>query len=252
MSSLTRHRRRVSTALAATLAFSPMAACQVSPQGARPGGLSSLFSYAFGDRAARAEQQWQHLASEDAAACRAALRAAGVRFRAMPDRAAPDPRGCGIPHGVVVTRGPTGIVYDAPLVVDCSLARQLPAVEAAIQGAATAHLGQRITRVGTFGTFSCRPVRAGRGSLSEHAFGNAIDLARFAPRRGPAAVVVQHYQRDAEVPDTPRGRFLRELEQRLRGLDGVAHVIGPRQNDDHRDHFHIDRAWRWWRLGDEG
>ena len=76
--------------------------------------------------------------------------------------------------------------------------------------------------------------------------------ARFSPRRGPAAVVVQHYQRDAEVPDTPRGRFLREVENRLRSLEGVAHVIGPRHNDAHRDHFHIDRAWRWWRFGDEG
>ena len=123
---------------------------------------------------------------------RAALRAAGVRFSAMPDRAVPDARGCGIPHGVVVTRGPTGIVYDAPLVIDCSLARQLPAVEAAIQDAATAHLGARITRVGTFGTFSCRPIRGWSGNLSEHAFGNAIDLALLpAPRprrRGGAAL----------------------------------------------------------------
>lgn len=247
--------KRLTTApavLAAALAFSPMAACQVAPHGARPGGLSSVFGYALGDRAARAEQQWLHLASDDGATCRAALRAAGVRFSAMPDRAVPDARGCGIPHGVVVTRGPTGIVYDAPLVIDCSLARQLPAVEAAIQDAATAHLGARITRVGTYGTFSCRPIRGWSGNLSEHAFGNAIDLARFSPRRGPAAVVVQHYQRDAEVPDTPRGRFLREVENRLRSLEGVAHVIGPRHNDAHRDHFHIDRAWRWWRFGDEG
>ncbi|MBP9107643.1 MAG: hypothetical protein KBF56_12865, partial [Gemmatimonadaceae bacterium] len=78
MSSLHRHRRRVSTVLAATLAFSPLAACQVPPHG----GLTSLFSYALGDRASRAEQQWRHLATEDGAACRAALRAAGVRFRA--------------------------------------------------------------------------------------------------------------------------------------------------------------------------
>ena len=149
---------------------------------------------------------------------------------------------------MVVARGPKGIAYEPPLQVDCSFALRLPAIEGAIQEAARAHLGQPITRVGTFGTFACRPTRGYASLLSEHAFGNAADLARFTPRRGEAAVVVCDYDRDA--PRGPRGRFLREVEARLRGLDGVSRVIGPRDNARHRDHFHVDRAWRWWRLGD--
>ncbi len=243
--------RRVAWALlASALAFAPTGACQGTS--GRPGApWSGLFSrlvpYVLGDRA---ERQWDHVSEGDPAACRAALRAAGTRFRSLPDRPTPDRQGCGIPHGVIVTRGPTGIVYDAPLRVDCSLAARLPEVETAIQAAAMGHLGQRIRRIGTFGSYSCRPIRGRASWLSEHAFGNAIDLARFTPRRGPSAVVARDYDLGLDAPRGPRGRFLRDLEGRLRALDGISRVIGPRHNAAHRDHFHLDRGWQWWRRVD--
>lgn len=196
------------------------------------------------DPPAGASQQWAQIAAHDGAQCRADLTAAGVRFRALPDRTAPDARGCGIPHGVVVTRGPTGIVYDAPLVIDCSLARDLPQIEAAIQEAATMHLGHPITRIGTLGTFSCRTMR-GYGMLSEHALGNAIDMARFVPSRGGAVTVVRDYDGGAPMPRTERGMFLRQLELALRGIPSLTYVLGPWYDSNHRDHFHVDRGWRW-------
>src|SRR4051812_37494704 len=57
---------------------------------------------------------WSLAAREDGVVCRDELKTAGFKFRAMPDRGAPDKAGCGIPHPVVVFRGPTGIAYDPP------------------------------------------------------------------------------------------------------------------------------------------
>ena len=54
---------------------------------------------------------WSLAAREDGAACRDALKAAGFKFTAYPDKEKPDKNGCGIPHPVVITKGPTGIAY---------------------------------------------------------------------------------------------------------------------------------------------
>lgn len=230
-----------------SLAFAALmfARCSYS-QSRERSWFQDFLRYAQGDRASRAAQQWQAMQAEDGARCLASLRAAGVRFQALSGRATPDASGCGIPHPVLVTRGPTGVVYNAPLRVDCQMALEMVEVEREVQEAAVEHLGQRITRIDTLGTYSCRPTTGHSGNLSQHAFGNAIDLARFQPRRGQAAVVVRDYERERTDPTSARGRFLRALESRLRRLSGLSFVIGPRQNDAHRDHFHIDRALRWW------
>lgn len=192
-------------------------------------------------REAHARRQWDHLARVDGAQCRARLRAAGVVFRAMPDRDAPDARGCGIPHGVVLLRGPTGIRYEGGVPIDCTLALRIPAFEAVVQSEARARLGAPVTRVGTFGSYNCRPMRGWSGSLSEHAFGDAIDIARFGLRRGREVTVLRDYR-----GDDARGRFLRDVYARLRGEAGFAHVRGPDDDALHRDHFHVDGGVGWW------
>lgn len=197
--------------------------------------------------AERAVRQWDSLVSVDGATCRAALRATGARFRALPDRPTPDARGCGIPHGVVLTRGPTGITYANGLVIDCSFALQLPEIERVVQEEARAHLGGEVRRVATFGSYNCRPVRGGRGYLSEHALGNAVDLARFETARHNAALVVRDFRAEGDPRANERSVFLRNVYDRLRGLEGVARVRGPEDDALHHDHFHVDRGVRWWR-----
>src|SRR5690348_7768084 len=54
-------------------------------------------------------REWQLVAAADGEACRNELTALGVKFRPLPDRTEPDANGCGIPHGVIVTRGPLGV-----------------------------------------------------------------------------------------------------------------------------------------------
>jgi hypothetical protein len=190
--------------------------------------------------------EWDRLASFDGVACREKLVSLGVQFRALPDAPAPDAHGCGIPHGVLVTRGPTGIAYSPPLQIDCSLALELPAIEAAVQEQAGQYLSTSIRGINTFGTYSCRDVRGGfTGRLSEHAVGDAIDLGAFIPRRGAVVSVARDYRPFQDAPGAA-GLFLRGVFRALRADSGLTYVIGPETRADHHDHIHVDRAEPWW------
>jgi hypothetical protein len=195
-----------------------------------------------------AHREWELVAAADGAACRAELKAMGIRFRELPDRSEPDAQGCGIPHGVIVSKGPLGFTYAPPLQIDCTLAKELPWIEQVIQQEAEEHLGSAIKQIITFGTFSCRKVRGGfTGRLSEHAVGNAVDFGGFVPRRGKAVSVSRDY-RPLEDSPGPRGLFLRGVFRALRGHGGLTHVIGPETRADHHDHIHIDRGEPWWHF----
>jgi hypothetical protein len=194
---------------------------------------------------------WSLAAKEDGAACRKDLADAGFGFRALGDNAKPDKTGCGIPHPVLVFRGPTRIVYDPPVTVDCSLARAFGDVERIVQEEAETHLHARIARIGTLGGFACRPRNYRRGaSLSAHAFGSAVDLASFHPVKGTPAII----DRDWEEPkkSTPlredRRSFLHAVFQRLRRHEAdLTYAVGPDFNAIHHNHFHLDRGgWHFW------
>lgn len=193
-----------------------------------------------------AKKQWENASSHDGAECRAALAEAGVRFSSARDVPEPDKKGCGIPHGVVVTRGPTGIVYAPPLAIDCSLALHLKDIERIVQEESAAQLRTPIARIRNLGTFACRN-RRGRWNdlMSEHAFGVAMDLSAFEPKKGRPVVVARDYALGKEARD-PRASFLRRLYARLRAETELSFVLGPEYNAQHRDHFHLDRGYRWW------
>ncbi|UQA62701.1 extensin family protein [Polyangium aurulentum] len=199
-------------------------------------------------RAQHAQAQWENLAQEDGAVCREALKTAGIKFTPLADRKAPDTKGCGIPHGVMVSHGPTGIRYSPPLVVDCSLAATLPKVEAILQEEAERHLGAPIARVGNLGTYSCRSVRGWAQRISQHALGNAMDFSTFHPKRGRAVTVMRDYVRGGEDTEKPEERFLRAIYRRLWSESGLTRVLGPDWDAAHRDHLHLDRGRRGWRF----
>ena len=193
---------------------------------------------------------WSLAAKEDGDACRAELKSAGFRFQTLPDRKEPDKAGCGIPHAVIVTRGPTGIAYDPPIMVDCTMARALSSVETIVQEEAEAHLRSKIVKIGNLGAFACRPRNYKKGaSLSAHAFGSAVDVASFHPAKGTPAVILRDYPESAR--STPaqddRRRFLRQVFVRLRREADLTYAVGPDFNAIHHNHFHLDRGgWHFW------
>lgn len=193
---------------------------------------------------------WSLAAREDGAACRDALTVAGFTFRSYADKAQPDPSGCGIPHAVVVVRGPTGITYDPPMRVDCSFARALVSVERIVQEEAETYLRSRIARIGNLGGYACRPRNYRKGaSLSAHAFGSAVDVSSFHPVKGTPAVIVRDYaeaKRSSPARENRR-RFLRAVFHRLRRDADLTYAVGPDFNAFHHNHFHLDRGgWHFW------
>lgn len=194
---------------------------------------------------------WSLAAREDGGACREALKAEGYGFQAYPDKEKPDRTGCGIPHGVVVVRGPTGIRYEPPITVDCTLAKSLAGFERIVQEEAATHLHGAITKIGNLGGFACRPRNSRKGaSLSAHAFGSAVDVSSFHPAKGTPAIIARDYVEGGKstAAQDERRAFLHAVYTRLRSHEAdLTYVVGPDFNRAHHDHFHLDRGgWQFW------
>ena len=171
-----------------------------------------------------------------------ALASTGTRFREAQsgDGLLQGRLGCTIPNPVRVTHGPTGVEYAPPLLIRCQLALDLLRIEGVVQQEAHSTLGHGIRRIETMGSFSCRRRRSGK--WSEHARGNAVDIARFIADNGESAIVKSDYATGLAEAISPQGIFLRRVEQRLKKDTALTTVLGPHDNADHWDHFHIDHA----------
>lgn len=107
-----------------------------------------------------------------------------------------------------------------------------------VQPAAQAQLGSGIARIEHFGTYSCRRLY-GRpdGPWSEHATGNAIDIAAFILKDGRRISVLRDWDREG-----PEAAFLRDARDNACETFGT--VLSPDYNAAHADHLHLDQAAR--------
>ncbi len=99
-----------------------------------------------------------------------------------------------------------------------------------------------MARIGQLGTYSCRVVEAYPGTISEHSYANAIDLARFTLTSGVTVSVAADCDKGEGAPRRPAGSFLRAVSQRAYDEDVFSHVLTPFFDASHRDHFHLDLA----------
>jgi hypothetical protein len=104
------------------------------------------------------------------------------------------------------------------------------------QPAAQAWFGEQIVEVRQLSSYSCRRI-GGSGNMSEHGFGNALDVAGFTFSSG-RIVTVKHGWNGA--PEE-RG-FLRQIH--AGGCEVFTTVLGPGYDAAHHDHFHFDLARR--------
>lgn len=166
-------------------------------------------------------------------ACRARLDALGVRFEERQPES--DASGCALPWPIAVkTLGRTiDIAPDALL--DCSMAEAAArfAVDV-ISPAAKATYGEDLKSVSQASGYVCRP-RNGTTKLSEHAFGNALDIARFTLSKGTEIDV-------EPAPDEKAAKFLADIRKAACGPFKT--VLGPGSDADHARHFHLDLAPR--------
>jgi hypothetical protein len=120
----------------------------------------------------------------------------------------------------------------------CAIAARLYMWERHLmQPAAQRILGEPITEILHFGSYSCRTIR-GRSSMSEHATANAFDISGFRTASGKLITVKDDWRKA-----TKEGKFLRIAHDGL--CDWFNLTLSPDYNADHADHFHVDMGW--WR-----
>jgi hypothetical protein len=117
----------------------------------------------------------------------------------------------------------------------CPLAANFTAwAKHAVRPAARKYLGSDVVRIETMGTYSCRKVNGARSNkLSEHAFGNAVDVSAFILKDGRRVSVLNGWNGKAD-----ERAFLRRLHDSACKRFGT--VLGPEYNAAHANHFHFD------------
>jgi hypothetical protein len=166
-------------------------------------------------------------------ACRHRLSELGVDFENLPARL--DPAGCSIPYPVVVKSLGRTIALQPEAEMNCAMAEAAARFSSDV-AAPTARtvFAQELTAIGHASAYVCRP-RNGARKLSEHAFGNALDIAAFILADGSRVEVV-------ERPEEKEARFLGALRKAACGP--FTTVLGPGSDADHALHFHFDLAPR--------
>lgn len=170
---------------------------------------------------------------ENRGKCRQALERSDVRFRALtPTGDGP----CALRDRVQVTSAP--LRPSAPQSTCPVAAGLLIWFNDGLQEAAQEHLGSRVVQVDHLGTNSCRRVNnRPDGPWSEHASGNAIDIAAFVLQDGRRISVLRDWGKGEE------GDFL--AAARDAACDSFRTVLSPDYNREHANHFHLDQGTRW-------
>ncbi|RUM22034.1 extensin [Rhizobium vallis] len=182
----------------------------------------------------------QHLTIEpesDAAhaECTAALQALGVVFKETPR--IDDGNGCGIDKPIIVSEPLPGIKLKPEATIRCpaalALARWMKESVIPTASAALPEQG-RITSVNQATAYMCR-LRNGAetGKISEHARGNAIDIASFHFEKGEDVAV-----RSRREDPTLTGAFQRTVS--AAGCLYFTTVLDPESDAAHETHFHLD------------
>lgn len=167
-------------------------------------------------------------------ACRRRLKSMGVDFeerKAEHDAAV----GCSIPYPIALKTLGKSLDIHPETELNCQMAEAAARFAAnTIQPAAKAELGANLKSVGQASAFVCRP-RHGGGKLSEHAFGNALDIASFTLSNGRRIDV-------GPVPPEKDAKFLNAVRKAACGPFKT--VLGPGSDTDHSLHLHLDLAPR--------
>ena len=167
-------------------------------------------------------------------ACLAALAAASVKVTPR------DPirdGACRSDDPLAVT-AVAGVTLSPEAIVGCDVATGLAAwIAEVVRPAATELLKTEVESLSIAGSYECRGRnRVAGAKLSEHAFGNALDIGgvvlkgRGAIRIGP------------QVEGSPEAKF----QERIR-TGACAHfttVLGPGSDASHDDHLHVDQRGR--------
>jgi hypothetical protein len=146
---------------------------------------------------------------------------------------------CGLTRPLKVTALQGGaVLFNSTQTLDCSMVAELDAwLAVVVQPAAQARFGQPVAQIDSMGSYSCRGMNNRIGArLSEHSFGNALDVGGFHLADGRPITLVHDWWRG----DPQTQAFLRDVH---RGACGhFATVLAPGSNPFHYNHMHVDLA----------
>ena len=165
--------------------------------------------------------------------CRARLLELGAAFEERPR--IEDPLGCVIGRPIAVAKLSPEIALQPEAVLTCEMAEAAArfAIDT-IAPAARSAFGEDLAILSGTSAYVCRP-RNGTNKLSEHAFGNALDISRFVLSKGTAIDVVA-------TTDAKQASFLAAIRGAACGPFRT--VLGPGSDADHATHLHLDLAPR--------
>jgi hypothetical protein len=175
--------------------------------------------------------------SEDREQCFALLESSGLEFTPS------DPFGakeCRVEDAVRASSGqPLLPLAPASTAPSCPMVVGLLIWQAQIvQPAAQELLGSKVSRIETFGSYSCRRMYGrSEGGWSEHATANALDVSGFVLEDGRRVSVLGDW-----FGGDDKALFLRRV--RDGACDLFSTTLSPDYNAAHQDHFHFDLANR--------
>ncbi len=142
--------------------------------------------------------------------------------------------GCQVSNAWSAT-GLGGVALDKPQILNCATAYTASQwLTDVVQPAAQANFGARVVQIDVPSAYACRPRNNVRGAkLSEHGFGNAIDVSRFTLEDGRTIDVLHGWSGSAD-----ERQFLRTVRSEACGRFST--VLGPGSDPHHRDHIHLD------------
>jgi Extensin-like protein C-terminus len=158
--------------------------------------------------------------------------------------AAPAPYPPGLPTPTVPlgpSRGPPVTASIEPVSVNPPATLACPIVSAldrwiadSVQPAALRWLGQPVVEIKQISSYSCRGMNGdSTAHISEHAFGNALDIAAFTFADGRKMTVQGGWH---GLPEEQG--FLRDIQEAA--CQQFATVLAPGANVYHYDHIHVD------------
>ncbi|MEP7031047.1 MAG: extensin family protein [Pseudolabrys sp.] len=137
-------------------------------------------------------------------------------------------------------RGPqtaavTPAAVSPPATLACPLVSALDRwVSEGVQPAALRWFGAQVATIKQISAYSCRSmVGAGSSHISEHAFGNALDVAGFILTDGRKITVKDGWRGSPEEQG-----FLHDVQ--LYACETFSTVLAPGYNAAHYDHIHVD------------
>lgn len=143
------------------------------------------------------------------------------------------PGACGVANAYSVTEV-SGVSLSQAATINLKTANALNSWVRRTAIPAIGNRGGGLSKLIVVAHYSCRTRNSRPGAkLSEHAKGNAIDIAGFVLKDGSRISVLTGWgSRD--------GRILRRMHSGACGTFGT--VLGPDSDRFHRDHFHFDIA----------